>query len=190
MIDIIIPVYSPRPYEGLNRCIQSVIDNTTDYNLIISASDKSQVYNINQGLERAKSEFIAILDWDVYVTPLWADNLIGTLKEDIGIVGPKMVGSYNGLNSQTDEIKEWPTLAGGCMVFKNIGLKWDDKFPSGYWADTDFCRQYKSKGYKVYINGSVVVEHDIHSSKTNASVTGYMNDGSNIYRDKWGDNEL
>ena len=165
------PVYSPRPYEGLKRCIESVLDHTAEYNLIISASDKSQVENINNGLDRCKSEYIAILDWDVYVCPLWSENLIDVLNDDIGIVGAKMIGGYNGMNSKANGIQEWPTLAGGCMVFKNIGLRWDPKFPSGYWADTDFCRQYKDKGYRVFINGDVIVEHDIHSSKTNASVS-------------------
>lgn len=102
----------------------------------------------------------------------------------VGIVGAKMAGTYNGLNSTCSDIaQEWPTLAGGCLLFKNIGLRWDENFPSGYWADTDFCRQFKEKGYQVWIDGRTVVEHQMHTS-------GQSPEGEAYYRKKWGDNEF
>jgi len=180
MLDVIIPVYSPAPFEGLTRCIQSVLSNTPDCNLIIVNSDKSQPININRGLDRAQGEYAAILDWDVYVPPGWADKLIDDLKNNdkIGIIGARMIGKYNGLNRQATALQEWPTLAGGCMVFRNIGLRWDENFPNGYWADTDFCRQYKEKGYQVWIDGGVEVEHDINT---------HGSGDENYYKQKWGD---
>jgi glycosyltransferase involved in cell wall biosynthesis len=198
LVDIVIPIYTPKlPLKKAEKCIKSVINNTKiPFNLILPSSDKSQPYNINQGLQRAKSKYVAILDWDIYVSENWLEPLVNVLKmkKNAGIVGCKMTGNYEkwgGLNSKAPAgITLWPTLAGGVMVFKNIGLMWDENFPSGYWADTDFCRQFKEKGYKVYINGDVEVKHDIYTSNTNLMITSYMNQGRQIYRKKWGDNEF
>lgn len=195
MIDIIIPVYSSKvPLKELDKCVKSIQENTDNYNLILSTSKKSQPYNINQGLLRANSKVIAILDWDVYVSPKWLEKLSGELKDDVGIIGPKMSGEYQhwgGLSSKPEgEPKEWTTLPGGCLVFKNIGLKWDERFPSGYWADTDFCRQYKEKGYKIFIHPGVEVEHDLYSSLTNSNMKEWMAKGEEIYEEKWGDTDF
>jgi GT2 family glycosyltransferase len=193
MINIVIPIYTPKlPLPEVNRCVLSVLNNTKiPYKLILSASDKSQPYNINQGLKH-KSKYAVILDWDVYVPDNWLEPMIKVLDDnpEVGIIGSKMNGKYNGLNSQVPSgVHEWPTLAGGVMVFRNI-LKWDEIYPSGYWCDTDFCRQFKEKGYKVYIHGDVVVEHDLYSTRTNNMVSSFMEQGRQIYRRKWGDNEF
>jgi glycosyltransferase involved in cell wall biosynthesis len=57
MLDVIIPVYSPAPFEGLSRCIQSVLSNTPDCNLIVVNSDKSQPININRGLNNERISY-------------------------------------------------------------------------------------------------------------------------------------
>lgn len=186
MTDIIVPIWSPNiPQEKLAKLVLALTQHTDNYRLILCGSSKSQPKNINYGLKIAKSKYIVILDWDVYVSDGWLDQLIDDLKnnKEIGIIGAKMIGKYTGLNSQSNILQEWPTLAGGCMVFKNIGLRWDENFPSGYWADTDFCRQYKEKGYQVWIDGTVEVEHEIHTS-------GSSEEGEKYYLHKWGDSNL
>lgn len=186
MTDIIIPVWTNKIPEELNHCLAKLTINTNNYRIILCGSGDSMPKNVNQGLKIAKSKYIAILDWDVYVPDGWLDRLIETLESDksIGIIGAKMTGKYNGLNATApNNVVEWPTLAGGCIVFRNLGLKWDENFPSGYWADTDFCRQFKDKGYKVYIDGRVEVEHDCITSGSDAT-------GEQYYIQKWGDNKF
>lgn len=186
LVDIIVPVWTTKtPYNQLLKLVKHVGENTSDYRLILSGSSESQPKNINKGLEIAKSKYICILDWDVYVSEGWLDKLVKDLEDNpkIGIIGARMYGGYYGLNSETKELKQWPTLAGGCLLFRNIGLRWDENFPNGYWADTDFCRQYKDKGYEVWIDGRVEVEHDAFTS-------GLSEEGKQYYKKKWGDNEL
>jgi GT2 family glycosyltransferase len=193
MIDIIIPVYTPKiPFQFYN-CVRSICENTKDFTLIVVGSDKSQPKNINIGLERSTSEFKAILDWDVVVSHNWLEKLLSVLRNDekIGIVGAKIGGEYKGLNShiEDEKISEWPTLAGGCIVFRDLGLKWDENFKSGYWADTDFCRQYKEKGYKIFIHGGVRVKHYTIGDK-DKTIPRFESENAIIYEKKWGDNEV
>lgn len=198
-IDIIIPVWQKEIPDCLFSTIRKVIENTTiPFNLIIVASNDSQPKNINRGLRRAKSKYVAILDWDIEVEKGWLKTMIDILKKDkkAGVIGAKMTGKYSdygGLNAQISEgeTKEWLTLAGGCMVFRNIGIKFDESFTSGYWADTDFCRQYKEKGYKILITGKTSVKHHLYHTTTHSVETqAFMKQNEFIYKRKWGDNEF
>jgi len=193
MTDIIIPTY--KPYAPcLVKCIESIYRHTNRFNLILACSPYGQVKNINWGLDRAKSKFVVILDWDIQVSEGWIDKLIASFEDNIGIMGSKMSGEYErwkGLSSQCkDGVQDWPTLPGGLMMFRNIGLRWDDNFQSGYWADTDFCRQFREKGYRVCINGDVTVDHSLHNSTTNPDLKNLMREGEIIYHKKWGNNEF
>lgn len=191
MTDIVIPCYQDGIPDIFYKCLENLFKNTKDFNLICVKSSESQPKNINQGLERAKSDYIAILDWDVLVSPRWLKILVQNLKEDktIGIIGAKMTGTYVGWNRECkDGVQEWPVLAGGCMVFRNIGLRWDESYPSGYWADTDFCRQFRDKGLKIAINGDVEVEHFVETFTNKTEQTNKWSEiGAEIYRNKWGE---
>lgn len=194
MTDIVIPIYTPRVPESFLKCVESIYKNTEDFNLIIAGSDQKQPVNVNRGLDRAKSEFVAILDWDTIVPGRWLKILTKNLAEDpsIGIIGAKMIGAYVGTNRDAEPgVQEWPTLAGGCVVFRNIGIRWDERFPSGYWADTDFCRQFKEQGLKCCINGDVEVEHFPNTFGTQGDqVAEWSAQGAEIYKAKWGNNEF
>lgn len=190
-MDVIIPVYAPKIPDIFYKCLESLFKNTKDFNLICVSSDQSQPKNVNTGLVRANSPYIAILDWDVLVSPRWLKILVKNLKDDpeIGIIGAKMTGSYEGWNREAPlGVTRWPTLAGGCMVFRNLGLRFDEKYPSGYWADTDFCRQFRDKGLGIYINGDVEVEHYPENFTNNlGQVNKWSEVGAEIYRNKWGE---
>lgn len=190
--EIIIPVYSPRVPDSLAVCIDSVVKHTDNYNLLLCASDQPQPININRGIERSKSKYIAILDWDTIVPARWLHILTKNLENDptIGIIGAKMIGGYVGTNRDASPgVQDWPTLAGGCVVFRNMGIRWDESFPSGYWADTDFCRQFKAAGLRCCINGDVEVEHFPNTFGTQSDqVEIWSEQGAEIYRNKWGNN--
>lgn len=190
-MDIIIPVYDKKIPKIFDKCLKSIFEYTDDFNLICASSDQSQPKNVNRGLVRAKSPYIAILDWDVIVSPRWLKILVKNLEDnpEIGIIGAKMTGDYVGWNREAPlGVTKWPTLAGGCMVFRNLGLRFDEAYPSGYWADTDFCRQFRDKGLGIYINGDVEVEHYPQTFGGQIDqVNKWSEIGAEIYRNKWGE---
>lgn len=194
MTDILIPIFQDRISEHFESCLKSIFAHTKDFNLILVTSSDSQPINLNRGLQAAHNKYVAILDWDVIVPARWLKILTKNLDDDmgLGIIGAKMTGAYVGQNRLAElGVQEWPTLAGGCLVFRNIGIKWDEKFPSGYWADTDFCRAFKTAGYKVAINGDVEVEHfPTTFGNHKKQVLDWSDIGAEIYKEKWGDNEF
>jgi GT2 family glycosyltransferase len=121
--------------------------------------------------------------------------MVQALKDNpkIGIIGPSMGGEYAKHFSDyilaEDEVREWGTAIGACMVCRNIGLRWSEDFLSGYWADTDFGRQYKEKGYKICLHGGAKIDHEVHTTLgASQYVNDMMEDGEMVYWTKWGDN--
>lgn len=189
MTDIIVAVWTPeKQRSSIARCVQAVVDHTDDFNLIVVGDSGSMAENVNVGLERATSEYIAVLDDDVFVTEGWLESLTDVLESnpEVGMVGPKMHGTYTGLNAQIEDgyVGEWPTLAGGCVLFRNIGLKWDERFVGSQWADTDWCKQYKHAGYKVFADGRVSVEHNQLARNVRHDIN------EPLYIEKWGSKDL
>lgn len=186
-MDIIIPIYTvDTPFEEVNKCLEHIIRNTKEANIILSCSDKKQPINVNKGISRAKGKYVVILDWDVYVPEGWLDKLLEVMNRDpkTGIVGAKMGGKYGEL-APNQVIGEVSNIAGGCMLIRNIGLKWDEKYPSGVWADTDFCKQYIEKGYKIIRTDEVEVEHDHLDLTKYEGRANFYDEGQKIYRKKW-----
>lgn len=112
MISIIIPVYNTQTY--LNKCIQSIIDQTyqfwecilindgsTDNSKIICdkwANKDKRIIAIhqpnkgvsiarNKGLDVARGEYITFVDSDDWVTPTYLEDLITAKKSDLIISG-------------------------------------------------------------------------------------------------------
>lgn len=108
MISIIIPIYNQ--HDMTRECIQAVMENTTDYELILVDNGSEPPFEpqftgfnecrvirneknigfpaaINQGIRDAKGEIIVLLNNDVIVTPL-ALNRLDDWVETFDIVGP------------------------------------------------------------------------------------------------------
>lgn len=191
MIDVILPCWTKKIPDQMYKCIYFLTKNTQEYNLIIVGSEDTQPKNINKGLERAKSKYVAILDWDVYVPEGWDKELTKHLDDNpsLGLVGPAMGGNY-GIGANTpreNEVTVQNMVVGGCMVFRNIGLKWDEAYPAGYYCDDDFCRQFMEKGYKIALISSVVVNHDILTTTEPSMFASEMTSvGQQIFNNKWG----
>lgn len=198
MVDIILPCYTKKIPDSYYKTIECLSKNTKDFNLIIVGNEDTQPKNINRGLDISTSHYKVIMDWDVYVPEGWLPKLIKVLDDhpDCGLVSPVMGGRYKetgGINNYDGgDITEYPSSVAGCMVIRDLGLRWSEDFLSGYWCDTDFCRQIKEKGYKIYLHGGLEVEHDV--STTTSGNTKYLNemmaDGEIVYFSHWKDLEL
>jgi GT2 family glycosyltransferase len=93
------------------KCLKSIKENTTGYEIIIVDNGSSpsyfgeerQIHNaqnlgfpiaVNQGIKAAQGEIIVVLNNDIIVTPFWLDHLAEHLK-DFDIIGP-MSNSVSG----------------------------------------------------------------------------------------------
>lgn len=194
MIDIILPCYTQKIPENYYECVRSLSENTNDFNLIICGSEDSQPKNVNRGLERAKSEYICVIDWDIIVHQGWAEKMVKAMEDNpkMGIIGPSQGGKYkeyfSGYFHDKDELIDIGSAIGAMMFCRNLGLRWDENFLSGYWCDTDFGRQYKEKGYTIGLHGGVQIEHEMSTTLGKSEyVNKMMADGEMVYFTKWGD---
>ena len=110
MVSIIIPVLNED--EMTRACIESIVVNTDDYEIIIVDNGSSQKVDIdfycselpvkmicnaenegfpkavNQGIEAANGNVIVILNNDVVLTPHWLEKLQWHLSHGLDMVGP------------------------------------------------------------------------------------------------------
>lgn len=100
---IIIPVKDN--LEMTQKCLNSIKEHTTDYEVIIVDNGSSPAYAgpeqiirnaenlgfpiaVNQGIKAAQGEIIVVLNNDIIVTPFWLDRLAEHLKT-FDMIGPK-----------------------------------------------------------------------------------------------------
>lgn len=89
-------------HEATRECIESVKQNTTNYELVVVDNGSSPCFDcntirnetnlgfpaaVNQGIQAAKGDIIIILNNDTIVTPGWSERLISYLDR-FGIIGP------------------------------------------------------------------------------------------------------
>ena len=200
-ISIIIPVYGS--FELLNQCLKSIYrsglknyeiicvddghpSNTSyDYdiyeNIIVVRNNENQGFSLtcNNGIKRAKSDYILLLNSDTLITDGAVESGLLKLKSNsnIALVGSKLLnidGSLqeaggviwsdsrveNFMRSKPIKIPmvEFDRVAGyvsGASMFANKAIwnklgGFDNKFTPAYYEDTDICVRARSKGYKVY----------------------------------------
>ncbi len=192
MIDIVIPVYTPAVPPVLEDCLRSVVQNTDiagGYRLIMPSSPASQAKNLNRGLDVATSRYIAVLDWDVEVPPGWLAKLACILDNypHVGVVGGALTPNDWYVSKPEGYVGPFPTLAAGCMLIRDIGLRFDERYPHGWFMDTDFCREYKRRGYDIWLDRTVVVPHHLTRSTSGEDHSVHRAMCEAVYRDKWGD---
>lgn len=187
-IDIIIPVYQDDIPQIVTEAVDRILRYTKDVNIRLVVSSRTQPKNINSAIENVKSKYYVIMDWDVLVSENWLPPLVEIMDKtpDCGILGVRMEGNYVGLNQYVSpgETKKAQSVAGGMMLCRNIKLKWDESFPSGYWCDADFCCQYEHEGYSIYLTGVVTV---VHNPQTCAKPEfgDLSTQGREIFEKKW-----
>ncbi len=224
MVSIIIPVHNQIEYTKM--CIDSIRKNTqrNDYEIIIidNASDdgtfeffKNQnikyIYNNenkgvakawNQGIEKAKGEYICIINNDIIVCKNWLTGFLMVYEsiKNAGILSPgTKEGKLNydfesyseNFTKRMKNIKE-KGFTGWCMFIKKARFEetgfFSEEFNIGIGEDTDFYFRLKEKGYESYITGAVFVHH--FGSKTLNDIkakTGDKFEKSNIekLKKKW-----
>lgn len=200
-VSIIIPVYNQ--YSFTMKCLRSIKENTKSENYEIILTDdcstdetrniencvenitvihnspnKGFLKNCNYAVERAKGEYIYLLNNDTQLLPLAIDKLVEILDSDetIGAAGSKLIypdgklqgaGSNisknaciisighleNPLDEKYNEIKEVDYCCGASLMIRKELWQmlggFDEYFAPAYFEETDLCMRIKKQGYKV-----------------------------------------
>ena len=201
-IDIIMPIYNRTG--NTDKCIESLKNNTQNYNLILIEKMNSTAQNINEGLKQVKSEWFVIIDDDVVVSPGWLEKLKEYRKPDIGQIQPKILYPFNRLIwsadvslkplhqkghlnvdiGQFNYTSEVEMLTGGCCLYNSEiikkGIKQDENYKGSQYNDIDFSMQIKQAGYKLFYDGKCEVIH-MHLFRQSE------NNNFQLFKSKWGD---
>jgi GT2 family glycosyltransferase len=210
-VSIIVPVYNKNKLTV--ECLASLVERTrgVPYEVIIvdDGSDEgtrdllSQIQNItylrnqqnlgfllscNRAAERARGEFLVIMNNDVQVTEGWLPPLLETFSkyENVGAVSPKILFPDGRLQEAGPRIKpdassqlvgcgdnpqlprynyvrEVDYCSGVCLVlrtdtFRELG-GFDPSFAPAYCEDSDLCFRLRKLGKRIIYNPSSVVIH-------------------------------
>lgn len=234
MISIIIPVHNQ--HEMTQQCVESIRANTSNYEIIFidNGSDPScedvpwhgqttTIRNeenlgfpkaVNQGIEAAKGNVIAILNNDCIITPYSFEILQSHLSNGLNMVGPVtnsisgpqqvLIDQYDDLttlykaaeaNRKKNEGQSYPyhRLVFFCVAIKRevidkIGLL-DEIYTPGNCEDDDYCMTAIEAGFKLGIAESCYIHH-FGSVTHNAMDLDYrelLAKNQKIFNDKWGD---
>jgi len=120
----------------------------------------------NQGIKKSTSEYIAILNNDIIVTPNWEMNLMNTLMNfpNVLLAYPNSIQSEftveniaNSLKQFSFSVEETEMFAGYCFMIKRQCLKdiglFDERFTPFLCEDTDYAYRLlinKTPAVKVY----------------------------------------
>ncbi len=154
-----------------------------DIDVIHHDYPNGSVQCLNQGLEKANSDYVFFIDSDIILSPNWHLELINTLlnNENIGIVSSILIYPQTGgiqhcgltftkdvarhlfLNNKPEYLSD-QLLFVQSVAFAMIGIKIEvlnkiGKIDSGFfngYEDLDFCFRAKEAGYKIAVNPKVI----------------------------------
>lgn len=141
----------------------------------------------NRGMALAAGDLIVFLDNDVVVHDRWLTNLAGIMKRRrVDILAPILTNETRKLNfpRSKDGLIDVREAASACMLvsrslLENIGIM--DEALSYAGEDTDLCLRAKGAGFRVAITPDVMIEHNAHSTLTQA----ITNRGRQQFDRKW-----
>lgn len=234
MISIIIPFVNQ--HEMTQLCVESIRTNTTDYEIIFidngsNPSCENVPWNgqtttirneknlgfpkaVNQGIEAAKGDVIAILNNDCIVTPSCFEILQSHLSNGLDMVGPVtnsisgpqqvLIDQYDDLtslnkaaetNRKKNEGQSYPyhRLVFFCVAIKReiidkVGLL-DEIYTPGNCEDDDLCMRAIEAGFKLGIAKDCYIHHfsSVTHKAMNIDYRALLNKNQKIFNDKWGD---
>ncbi len=176
--------------DGTRKFLKNYSQNKANIHLIYNTINAGFSAGNNIGIKKARGQYIALLNNDVYVTPGWIAGLLRHFKSDamIGMVGPRTnnIGNSARLETFYNNVEEMinlsmdlyekncgksysiNVLAFFCViikkeVFDKIGLL-DEVYGIGLFEDDDFCHRAKLAGYKLICANDVFVHHHLSAS--------------------------
>lgn len=231
-ISIIIPYCNAN--EFTEECLRSIKKHTKDYEIILIDNGSKDLLElsenemsiclirneenlgfpkaVNQGLARAKGDYLCVLNNDIIVVPGWAERLIWHLECGIDVIGPRtnsisgpqalLVDRYNNieeLNSESEILykkekhRRFPfhRLIAFCIimrrwVYEMIG-GFDEIFSPGNYEDDSYCLEAIDKGFKLAIANDVFIHHfgSITHKALDIDYISLLKRNQKIFESKW-----
>lgn len=209
MISIVILTYNR--LQSLKNCIASVLCHTKSPCEIIVVNNNSndgtkeylenypsirvlnldQNYGViarNKGFEIAEGDFIAQIDDDVVVHNGWDNWVLDSFNKDdsLGMVGVQggIITNWMDYDVYKHNNGYVDFLTGFFMVFKNVGLFYDEVLGKFWEEDSELCFQFKEAGYKIKLIPMVCT----HISQRTEPVDWDLHNGNRDYvKNKWKD---
>ncbi|MDD2420868.1 MAG: glycosyltransferase [Heliobacteriaceae bacterium] len=166
--------------------LQNFAQDRDDVTVITNPQNRGFGSACNQGISRARGQYVLILNNDTEVTAGWLARLaaVGESFPEAGIIAPR---TNNAAGPQTVTAVPYynrPTLAkfarklaitqaaqgfetdlviGFCLLVKQAVIKriggFDPRFGAGNWEDLDFCLRARIAGYKIRVCNDVFIHH-------------------------------
>ena len=165
------------------RCLSDLKRHTRNYDLVILDNGRSGDFNhareMNRLIRMARTDYLVLMDDDVFVEPGWADALLSCVRPGVGVVTPVHYDaygrfSYAGVIMRKDrsgghrhdlEVPAGPirtmTLCSAVMLIdlaKCGHLRLDENY-SKYFLDIDYGLSVWEAGYEVVCTPRAEVTH-------------------------------
>ena len=184
--------------------------------VVTNAENRGFPAACNQGLARARGDYLVLLNNDTVVTDAWLDMLVALADSDpaIGMVGPmsnyatppQLVEDvpYGDLDAmhrfatrwRAEHRGEWlrvPKLSGFCLLMKRAAFEavggLDERFGLGFFDDDDLALRMRRAGYELAVARDLFVHH--HGSRTFAGAridaATLLRENQSKFAAKWGE---
>lgn len=178
-LSLIIP--TRRGGETLEKCLQSIEKHTTDYELVIIDEEMGFAAKLNEGIRRAKGDYLIFLHDDIEVTPGWADKLaeVGAFK--LGEMNDSFDdwGGFHNPAAYCLDPTQHPDYAFFCCISKEamaqIGF-FDERFANPWCQDVDMGFTIRKAGFQYEcLPGKIIHRCGEGSGMPDERQIGYLN---------------
>ena len=176
------------------ECIRRVKDYTANYDLLILDNSRRPNFNhpreMNKILRTAETNFVVLMDDDVYVEAGWLEGLFNCMDDQTGLVAPlhrnrvgdlsfagvyfsgDQQGSHDHLIDHPARPRAAQTVCSAIILIdlhKCSGI-WMDESYAKYFLDLDYSLQVWEAGHKVVVTPDVIVTHLGGATLTHGSI--------------------
>ncbi|HLQ77389.1 MAG TPA: glycosyltransferase, partial [Terriglobia bacterium] len=169
--------------EHSRLCLEHLKQNTRNFDLLVVDNNRGPNFNhareMNRMLEFANTEFVVLMDDDVFVEAGWLDELLKTVNPNVGMVTPAhknlagdfvyggivmrpdQSGHHTHIFSQSRQPRRVQTMCSAVYLLdlaKCGHLRVDEQY-SKYFLDIEFGLKVWEAGFQVVCATSTVVTH-------------------------------